>query len=425
MNCISGSILLICLFACTGCGLPASETVSTEASSTYGVHYAITPNPNDESVTVEMSVRQTRGHLRELKFSYSASTLSAIESVGELHVSENSVRWLPERDGGSLRWTTRIPNQRSDSGFDALLDGDWGIFRAEDIIPRARTRTLKGATSETSLSFHLPAGWTAVSEYSTLSSQIDVANPDRRFDQPRGWIAMGNLGIRRETIAGTRIAIAAPKGQNVRRMDMLALLNWVLPELVTVLPDAIPRLTIVSAGDPMWRGGLSAPSSIFIHASRPLISENATSTLVHELVHVAMGSTAESGFDWIIEGLAEYYSLELLQRGGAITTRRYQRALEKQTEWAASAEALCAPRSTGATTALAVVTFRELDKEIRERSAGQFSLDNVLIQVSGASSHITLSTIEAIATELLQAPSNTLTVDKLPGCKQNTSMSET
>jgi len=425
MNCISGSILLICLFACTGCGLPASETVSTEASSTYGIHYAITPNPGDESVTVEMSVRQTRGHLRELNFSFSTSRILAIDSDGELHVSDNSVRWLPERDGGSLRWTTRIPNQRRDSGFDAMLDSDWGIFRAEDIIPRARTRTLKGATSETSLSFHLPAGWTAVSEYSTLSSQIDVINPDRRFDQPRGWIAMGDLGIRRETIAGTRVAIAAPEGQHVRRMDMLALLNWVLPELGAVLPDAIPRLTVVSAGDPMWRGGLSAPSSIFIHASRPLISENATSTLVHELVHVAMSSTAESGFDWIVEGLAEYYSLELLQRGGAITARRYQRALEKQSEWAASANILCAPRSTGETTALAVVTFRDLDKEIREKSAGQFSLDNVLTQVSGARARVNLGAIEAIVTELIQGPSDTLAVDKLPGCKQNASISET
>ena len=424
MNCISRSLLLICLLAGTGCGVPASETASTKVSSTYGVHYAITPNRNDESVTVEMSVRQTRGQLRELTFSFSSARISAVEADGELHVSDNSVHWLPGRDGGRLRWTSRIPHQRRNSGFDALLNGDWGIFRAEDIIPRAKTRTLKGASSETSLSFHLPAGWTAVSEYSTLSSQIDAVNPDRRFDQPRGWIAMGKLGIRRETIAGTRVAIAAPEDQNVRRMDMLALLNWVLPELVAILPDAIPRLTVVSAGDPMWRGGLSAPSSIFIHASRPLISENATSTLVHELVHVAMGIRAEPGFDWIVEGLAEYYSLELLQRGGAITARRYQRALEKQSEWAASANTLCGPRSTGATTALAVVIFRNLDEEIRDKSAGQFGLDNLLTQVTAARSHVTLGAIETIVSELIEGPSETLTADKLSGCKQNTPLSE-
>jgi hypothetical protein len=424
MNCISGSILLICLFTCTACGAPASETESGKAASQYGVHYTIKPDPADGSVEVEMTVGQTRGQLRELAFDLSDARTSGIEGGGELHIEENGVRWLPNRDGGNLRWRTRVSQQRRDNGYDALLDSHWGIFRAEDIIPRARTRTLKGARSKTSMAFELPANWSAVSEYSTLSSQIEVSNAHRRFDQPRGWIAMGHLGIRRETIAGTRIAIVAPEGQDVRRMDMLALLNWVLPELSSVLPDSIPRLTVVSAGDPMWRGGLSAPSSIFIHASRPLISENATSTLVHELVHVAMGISAESGFDWIVEGLAEYYSLELLQRGGAITARRFQRALERQSEWAASATSLCGQRSSGAGTALAVVTFRELDREIREKSAGQFSLDNLLVQLTGMDSNISLGTIEAIVAKLLNGPSETLAVDKLPGCRQNSPIPE-
>lgn len=424
MNCISGSILLVCLFACSACGAPASETDTEDSSSQYGVHYTITVVPLDESVAVEMDVRQTRGHLRELSFELTDSRTSEFVADGDLHVSGQNVRWLPPRDGGTLSWKARVPHQRRNSGYDALLGRHWGIFRAEDVIPRAHTRTLKGAQSDTSLSFTLPAGWSAISEYSTLSGQIEVTNPDRRFDQPRGWMAMGDLGVRRETIAGTRIAIAAPEGQDVHRMDMLALMNWILPELSTILPDAIPRLTVISAGDPMWRGGLSAPASIYIHADRPLISENATSTLVHELVHVAMGVTAESGFDWIIEGLAEYYSLELLRRGGAITERRYQRALEKQLEWAASATSLCGYRSSGATTALAVVTFRDLDKEISEKSGGQFSLDNVLIEVSGTRSRITLNTIERIVAGLLQGPSDTLMVDKLRGCKQNAPIPE-
>ena len=424
MNWISGSTLLICLIACASCGAPASETNATQSSSIYGVHYKITPNPDDGTVAVDMIVKQSRGHLRELSFDLSATSVSGFEADGELIVGENRVRWLPDRDGGSLRWTSDVPHQRRGNGYDALLDNRWGIFRAEDIIPRARTRTLKGTQSETTLSFQMPAGWTAISEYSTLSGRIEVTNPERRFDQPTGWIAMGDLGVRRETIAGTRIAIAGPADEDVRRMDMLALLNWVLPELSTVLPNSIPRLTVVSAGDPMWRGGLSAPASIFIHSSRPLISENATSTLVHELVHVAMDISAADGYDWIVEGLAEYYSLELLRRAGAITERRYQRALEKQIEWAASASSLCEQRSSGAATALAVVTFRQLDKELRTSSAGQFSLDNLMAHASGEKVHISLRTIEAAVSKMLQKPSDTLMVDKLPGCQQNTSIPE-
>jgi predicted metalloprotease with PDZ domain len=201
-------------------------------------------------------------------------------------------------------------------------------------------------------------------------------------------------------------------------MDMLALLNWTLPELNAVMPESLPRLTIFSAGDPMWRGGLSAPASMFIHSGRPLISENATSTLVHEVFHVAMGVAAANGFDWIVEGLAEYYSLDLLQRGGAITARRYQRALEKQTQWASEAEQLCGDRSSGATTALAVVTFRQLDQEIRRKSSSKLSLDNVVAELAHSHSRVSLDSLQEIIGELLQEASVTLNIDNLPGCQQ-------
>ena len=172
------------------------------------------------------------------------------------------------------------------------------------------------------MTFDLPARWTAISEYSAVRKPIVISRPERRFDEPAGWIAIGSLGVRRETIAGIRVAIAGPEGEDVRRMDMLALLGWTLPELVTILPHDFARLTIVSAGDPMWRGGLSAPASLFIHADRPMISENATSSLLHEVMHTTMPVDSRDGYDWITEGLAEYYSIELLRRGRAITEER-------------------------------------------------------------------------------------------------------
>src|SRR5690606_21947056 len=133
---------------------------------------------------------------------------------------------------------------------------------------------------------------------------------------PTGWIVLGHLGVRYDTISGIRTKVAGPVNQGVRRMDMLALLRWTLPELLRILPDFPHRLTIVSAGDPMWRGALSAPQSLYLHAERPLISENGTSTLLHEVVHVGLGVGAGHGADWVVEGLAEYYSLEMLRRSG-------------------------------------------------------------------------------------------------------------
>lgn len=424
MNCISGSLLLICLFGCGACGVPASEMAADKGPESYSVHYTVTPDPQDGSVSIDMAVHQTRGQLREISFRFADDRSSDVKGDGDLSVGNDVIRWRPARTGGTLHWRTRIPHQRSNGGYDAWLDNDWGIFRAEDIIPRARTRALRGAKSSTSLSFELPDDWSVVSEYSTLKARAEVINPARRFDQPRGWIAMGELGVRRETIAGTRIAVAAPEGQAVRRMDMLALLNWTLPELTSVLPNAIPRLTIVSAGSPMWRGALSAPGSIYIHADRPLISENATSTLVHEIVHVAMGITAASGFDWIVEGLAEYYSLELLRRGGAITPRRYRRALESQATWALRATGLCSSASSGATTALAVVTFRSLDREIRERSEGALGLDNVVKELAIEDSRVSLQTLDHILQTMLPGSYDTLRLDNLPGCQRHPSASE-
>ena len=227
---------------------------------------------------------------------------------------------------------------------------------------------------------------------------------------------MGELGVRRETIAGIRVAIAGPESHSIRRMDMLALLNWTLPELAQLLPDAVPRLTIVSASDPMWRGGLSAPASLFIHADRPMISENGTSTLLHEVMHVALGLRTESGSDWITEGLAEYYSLQLLRRGNAITKRRYNTAIKKQQDWAVNAKGLCRAASSGATTALAVIKMAALDKEIREQSAGKHNLDDVVAELSKLQQELDLNALVTIVESLTQQPSDVLHIKNLPGC---------
>ena len=181
-----------------------------------------------------------------------------------------------------------------------------------------------------------------------LAGTIRIDNPDRRLDLPSGWIVMGHLGVRREQIAGMQVAVAGPVDHSIRRLDTLALLNWTMPELARIVPELPPRLTVVSAGEPMWRGGLSAPLSLFLHADRPLISENATSTLLHEIMHMALGLDSEDDYDWIIEGLAEYYSLQLLARSGTISAARYAMAEEDLAEWAREATALCRPldRST-------------------------------------------------------------------------------
>ena len=418
MNCFSACSIRACRFVVLLSLLPlaacnVSDSADRDNELEYSVHFAVSPEPAQSTVRVELRLRQPRGLLRELSFP-AGDAIADASGDGQLSTDEDVVRWMPPPTGGTLSWRVAINNERNGDGYDAYLGREWGVFRLEDAIPRARTRTLRGAASVTTMQFDLPAGWSAISEYSAASQPIVVDRAGRRYDEPAGWIAVGKIGVRRETIAGTRVAIAGPEGHGVRRMDMLALLNWTLPELNAMLPDALPRLTVVSAGEPMWRGGLSAPASLFLHADRPLVSENATSALLHEVMHVALGLQARDGFDWIVEGLAEYYSIELLQRGRAITTDRARTALQRQADWGQRATALCARASTAETTARAVTIFAALDLELRDKTDS--SLDDVLPLIAGSA--VDLDVLSGVAEQLLGSPPDALHIDALPGCRK-------
>ena len=394
----------------------SSASLSADATLTYGITYSVRPDAASRTLEVTLELVQDQALLRRLSMQ-TDERISAIEADGDLEFTESGPVWHPPAKGGTLRWQVAVDHRRNGDGYDAWFGEAWGLFRAEDIIPRAATRTLKGAASQTQLSFDLPVNWSVATQYYGRDARFQVANPERRFDQPTGWIILGNIGVRRERIAGTRVAVAAPVGQSVRRMDTLALLNWTLPELARLLPEPPARLTVFSAGDPMWRGGLSAPQSLFVHMDRPLISENATSTLLHEVMHLSLGITAEKNFDWIVEGLAEYYSLELLARSGTISPARYKAAQAGQRRWAATADRLCQRMSVGATSALAVARFADLDAEIREASEGKVSLDDVVRTLWQIDQRINLSILTEATERIIGHKPDALHIDNLPGCR--------
>ncbi len=433
MNCISGSgarslssvlpgehrwALFLALIVITACGVEPSESADSPAKREYGAHYSLRIDPAAAAVDVALEIRQSEHLLREIRFPALSRQIEGWGGDGKWQIDGEGLRWLVPRDGGTLRWRVKVNHQREQNSYDAWLGTEWGIFRTEDLIPRARTRALKGSTSSTSFSFELPTGWSVVTEYSSKQNPIRVERADRRFDQPTGWIVAGRLGVRRDTIAGIRVTVAGPEGQAVRRLDMLALLNWTLPELAELLPQPPERLTIVSAGDPMWRGGLSAPASLYIHAERPMISENATSTLLHEVLHTALSFRVREGFDWITEGFAEFYSIELLRRGHAITARRHARAIADQADWAKRARRLCSKHSTGATTALAVTKMVALNQEILDKTSGESNLDDLLQKVLESRAPVDLDALSTFAGDLTGEASDTLHIDNLPGCSR-------
>lgn len=417
MNCIPSSRirrLLLLGALCAACNAQVSEPPPDPL--TYRVDYELRPDRSDGSVDVTLRIVQPRALLRELRMRPDGRVRD-VGGDGKIDVGADGITWNPPARGGVMTWSADVAHRRNGDGYDAWLGTDWGLFRAEDVIPRAATRTLKGARSETWLTVHVPADWSVVTEYYDDDGKHRIDDPDRRFDQPNGWIVVGELGVRRETIAGVRVAIAGPAHQGIRRMDTLALLSWTLPELARILPQMPRRLTVFSAGEPMWRGGLSAPQSLFIHAGRPLISENATSTLLHEVMHIVLDFEAAAGNDWIVEGLAEYYSLQLLHRSGTLSQRRYEEARRDLALWADDADALCAPTSRGATTALAVSVLDALNREIIDATSGEADLDDLVVALLQHDGALDLQSFTSLAAEIIGTKPDALHIDKLPGCR--------
>ncbi len=401
------------------CWVCAAESNALQSSSTlvYQLEYIVTPDPPAGGAWVEMKLTQSSDLLREVNMRAPAGRISDPAGDGKYSLADERLLWQPPARGGSLRWFARIDHQRALGSYDALITRDWAIFRAEDVIPQAATRTLRGAISETTLSFDLPARWSSLTEYFGRGHSYAIRNTNRRFDRPAGWIILGDIGVRHDRIAGVSVNVAAPTDHGMRRTDILALLNWTLPEVLRIFVDYPDRLTIVGAGDPMWRGGLSGPRSLFVHADRPLISENATSTLLHEVMHIALGAAADDGMDWIVEGLAEYYSLKILHRSGTISDKRFADAIRKQADWGAGVRDLCASRSSGPVTARAVTVMRALDSEIRTKSDGIKSLDDVVAAMAELDESVTLRRFSAIVRQFIGGHSDMLRPARLPGCR--------
>lgn len=317
--------------------------------------------------------------------------------------------WQPAAGVAKLTYRVRISHARRSGNFDARMTPDWALLRGDDLVPSARLKQGDGVELVSRLAFELPEGWQGVETgWPRIGkNRFRIDNPSRKFDRPTGWILAGKLGTRRAKLGETEVTIAAPIGEKMRRMDILTLLTFVWPEVQAVFPRDPAKLLIVGAGDPMWRGGLSASNSLFMHADRPLVSENGTSSLVHELVHVFSRIRDTERSDWISEGLAEYYAIELMRRAGGLDEGRYQKIREHLIQWSKPVESLRGESASGPVTARAVLLLQALDREIRQSSENQRSLDDVARGLMRLDKVSTQDFIE-ISQNLMSKPSKVL-----------------
>ncbi|MFU8820323.1 MAG: hypothetical protein ACNA8G_02095 [Gammaproteobacteria bacterium] len=376
----------------------------------YELRYDLTLRPDAGLADVALTLGKGSHNIRWLRFSVDPARQDRFEADGKLERDGKYLTWTPPVEGGQLRFVVKIDHRRGQA-FDARMTHDWALFRGDDVVPPARLLQEAGSEAEAELHVHLPEGWSFVSAFEELRPNVyRIENPERGFDRPTGWMAAGRLGIRRERIARVDVIVAGPLNQGVRHMDILAFMNWNLPRLRAIVDRLPERILIVSAREEMWRGGLSGPNSLYLHADRPLLSGNATSTLLHELVHVATRLRSRDGGDWIVEGLAEYYSLKLMWRSGTITTRRFRRGFQQLHEWGGDLELkdLDTPRARGPVTARAVLLFRELDREILRKSERAKSLDDVVKHLVSKGEPVSLEVLRGAVEAVLGERAETL-----------------
>ena len=372
--------LLIC-FLMTWCLTGGVFATQAKSDLVYKVDYLASLQPDQKGfwVTVEVDKGELLGRVL---FSNAKKRFTHIKANGKLIERDDQVEWQLPKGKAKLQYFTLITHEKDKGKFDAYYGNEWAIFRGDDLVPAFHTYEKEGAYSQASIKFSLPSNWTVKSPWKNQGRyDFVIDNPERRFDRPIGWFIVGKIGTRHANVSGTSITVASPKESGMQRMEVITFFSFIWPEVKKTFGLVPEKLLILGAPDPMWRGGLSAPNSLYLHVDRPLVSENGTSPLFHEITHMITRIrgkvTDKHNDDWIAEGLAEYYSFELLHKAGGISKNRKKKILKKLADWGKDVKHLRQSKSTGPVTARAVVLFAELDQEIQQKSRNKYDLGDV------------------------------------------------
>jgi predicted metalloprotease with PDZ domain len=388
-------------------------TVSVTAAD-FGIDYRVRFLPTDDAAEVVMQVtpgENARASHFDLLMPKSRYTL--LEADGETERKGSRLHWSVPHDGGSLSYRYRVSRKRG-TGYDARIGDSFALLRGDQLFPAGVMRATLGAHSRTTVRFDLPEGWSVETPYPLQEGGYYLVEwSDRRFARPVGWLIAGDLGVRRDIFEGTQFVVAAPRGESMRRQDILAMFHWTHYELRMAFGELPDKILIVGAGDPFWRGGLSGPRSVYLHAGRPLILEDGTSTLLHELVHSLTRIRGTENHNWIAEGIAEFYAVELMHRAGVTTDERHQRTRRYLRQRDRSVDSLVGRNCSGPCIAAAAVLFQDLDAEIRKATEDEKSLDDVVRVLMKESRRVSPERLREVAEEIADGSLRTLRTSKV------------
>ncbi|WP_339414899.1 MULTISPECIES: hypothetical protein [unclassified Pseudomonas] len=362
--------------------------------------------PQSDQAEVRVSLSQGSA-VRSLDFDLGHDgDYSDFKADGRWSITEHRGLWQPSANKASLTYRVRLTHARKPGTYEARMTPSWALFRGEDLVPTARLDQQDGVELVSRLVFELPAGWKSVeTAWPRIGkNKFRIDNVSRLFDRPTGWMLAGTLGSRRVRLGETEVSVASPKGQAMRRMDVLTLLTFVWPQVEAAFPRRPAKLLVVGASDPMRRGALAARDSIYLNSRTSLVGENGISPLIREVVQAIGRFNDHDVSDWVSEGLGEYYAIELLRRAGGITDERYEAIQARLAKEGKDVNSLRGEHVSGATVARAVVVLQELDREIRVKTHNKRSLDDLAQAVMRANS-ITTAEFVKLAESITGEPS--------------------
>ncbi|MEA9976966.1 MULTISPECIES: hypothetical protein [unclassified Pseudomonas] len=382
------------------------------AAKKVDLDYHVKLLPGSDQAQVSLTLAQGSA-VRSFDFDLgNQGVYSDFKADGEWQAQSGRGIWHPASGKASLTYRVRISHAHGSAltsqskaiNYDTRMTAKWALMRGEDLVPRARLDQQDGVELVSRLEFELPVGWKSVeTPWPRIGkNRFRIDNVSRLFDRPTGWMLAGTLGSRRTRLGDTEVTVTAPQGQGLHRMDVLTLLTFVWPQMQAVFARNPQKLLVVAAADQMAHGAVSANDSIYLNSNRPVVSETGASPLLRELVHVFNRLSSSHHSEWISEGIAEYYAIEVMRRAGGMSDERYQNVQLGLAKASANVTTLRGDRIDTATAARAVLLLRELDEEIRQQTHNEKSLDDVcraLMRLNTVSTKIFIQLSESVIGE--------------------------
>jgi predicted metalloprotease with PDZ domain len=361
----------------------AAPPLAGGAHPTFSVDYLVRISRRDPEHAHVRWLLAGIDEIRSFRLVFRDDRTSDVTGTGSLAWHGRTLLWTPGGPYAHLRYRVSIPRTRPPGPrFDSYATRDWVATRALHLFPEINVHFHEGtraAAARARLVFRLPRGWRSAAAQEPLGDGVfAVDEPGKQFARPRGWFLLGNIRQYRRRIAGMQLTVAQAPGAAVDARRLLRLYAHTVPLLADILGPPPARLLVVSAPDPMWRGGLSGEDSFFVNGRIPLRSADKTSSYLHELFHVWQPFRPAPDGRWVSEGLAEYYSLVLPYRAGRLSERTFARGVSLFARYGRWGVDLSHTRDPAALNNSAPFLMYWLDQEIRGATDGQRSLDDVV-----------------------------------------------